>query len=75
MPQIPEPTKEQPQLLISQTPRPKQSEIRSPLLQYHFNAPKRATSLIDLDPQDYLIEQHSVLSNEIREQEDIKYGD
>lgn len=50
---------------VSMTPRPKITDMKSPILvaQSRFR-PKRAMSLKDLDPDDFVIEHKSMLSNE-----------
>ena len=57
---------QQPHLqIVSMTPRLKQSEVRSPILLAHQRSrPKRAASLKDIDPDDFVIEHKSMLSNE-----------
>lgn len=52
--------------VISMTPRLKTSDARSPMLTYVHDGPKRATSMAEIDPIDFMIErQQSVISNEM----------
>lgn len=51
--------------IVSMTPRLKQSEMRSPIMvAAQRSRVKRAASLKDIDPDDFVIEHKSMLSNE-----------